>query len=225
MKVSVVIPTLNESSALPQTLQAIRRHEPHEIIVADGGSQDETRAIAGQLACKTVESPPGRAHQMNSGARAATGDILLFLHADSAVDGESYRKMVAVMQEGGKLGGAFSLAIESERMSLRLIAKLATLRSRYLHLVYGDQAIFVRAGTFNEMEGFRSLPICEDLDFFKRLKKKGATVVLKEKARTSPRRWLTEGVWFTTFRNSVIATLFLVGFSPQTLSKWYGVIR
>ncbi len=225
MNVSVVIPTLNESTVLQRTLSAVQRHRPHEIIVADGGSEDGTRAIAESYATKIVESPPGRARQMNAGAQAATGDLLLFLHADSEVDRDSYRKMVAVMAENGRVGGAFSLAIASEKMSLRLIARLATLRSRYLNLVYGDQAIFVKSSAFKELDGFRSLPICEDLDFYKRLKKKGPTVVLKEKARTSPRRWLTEGVWFTTLRNSVIAGLFLLGFSPRTLSKWYLVIR
>lgn len=225
MKVSVIIPTFNEAAILEKTLAGIVAHGPHEIIIADGGSRDGTLAIAGKFASRVVSSPPGRALQMNAGAQTATGELLLFLHADSRVDSASYRKMVTVMQRGGKIGGAFGLAIESEKISLRLISTLATLRSRYLHLVYGDQAIFARTVVFREMGGFSPIPICEDLDFFRRLMKRGPIVLLEEKALTSARRWLAEGILFTTARNTVIAALFLMGFPPKILSKWYMVIR
>jgi rSAM/selenodomain-associated transferase 2 len=225
VKISVIIPTLNEALILNQTLTAINSHSPHEVIIADGGSQDGTLDIAEKFSLRIVTSPPGRALQMNAGAETATGDLLLFLHADSRVGTNSYNKMVDVMKQGNSLGGAFSLAIESKKPSLRLISTLATLRSKYLHLVYGDQAIFVRTRVFREMGGFASLPICEDLDFFRRLQKKGPTVLLEEKAFTSARRWRTEGIVFTTLRNMVIATLFLLGFPPRILSKWYLVIR
>ena len=129
------------------------------------------------------------------------------------------------MKQGNSLGGAFGLAIESEKPSLKLISTLATLWSKYLNLVYGDQAIFVRTHVFREMGGFSCMPICEDLDFFRRLKKKGPIVLLKEKAFTSARRWRAEGIVFTTLRNMVIAALFLLGFPPRVLSKWYLVIR
>jgi len=225
LKVSVIIPTFNEAAILEKTLAGIVAHGPHEIIIADGGSRDGTLAIAGKFASRVVSSPPGRALQMNAGAQTATGELLLFLHADSRVDSASYRKMVTVMQRGGKIGGAFGLAIESEKISLRLISTLATLRSRYLHLVYGDQAIFARTVVFREMGGFSPIPICEDLDFFRRLMKRGPIVLLEEKALTSARRWLAEGILFTTARNTVIAALFLMGFPPKILSKWYMVIR
>jgi rSAM/selenodomain-associated transferase 2 len=225
VKISVIIPTLNEALILNQTLTAINRHSPHEVIIADGGSQDGTLDIAEKFSPRIVNSPPGRALQMNAGAEIATGDLLLFLHADSQVDTHSYNKMMVVMKQGNSLGGAFSLAIESEKPSLRLISTLATLRSKYLHLVYGDQAIFVRTHVFRDMGGFASIPICEDLDFFRRLRGKGPIVLLEEKALTSARRWRTEGIIFTTLRNMVIATLFLLGFPPKILSKWYLVIR
>jgi uncharacterized protein len=225
MKISVIIPTLDEALILDQTLTEIDRHSPHEVIVADGGSRDGTLDIAGKFSVRIVTSPPGRALQMNAGAETAKGDLLLFLHADSRMTADSFHKMVEVMERGNALGGAFSLSIESEKPSLKLISTLATLRSKYLHLVYGDQAIFVKTQVFREMGGFASLPICEDLDFFRRLQKKGPTVLLKEKALTSARRWRTEGVVFTTLRNMVIAVLFLLGFPPKMLSKWYLVIR
>ena len=225
LNVSVVIPTLNEARALPECLEAALRHRPHEVIVADGGSKDATLEIARRAGSTVVTSQPGRALQMNAGARAATGDLLLFLHADSRISGASFGKRLQAMEHGQRVGGAFSLSIESELWSLKLISRLATLRSRYLHLVYGDQAIFVRREAFHAMGGFTPLPICEDLDFFRRLKRQGPVVLLGEKAVTSARRWLAEGVFFTTLRNIVIASLFLLGFPPKILSRWYLVIR
>ena len=225
MKISVIIPTLNEAVILEKSIAAVRCHSPHEIIIADGGSEDDTLRIAEKFGLPVVDSPPGRALQMNAGAESASGDVLFFLHADSRVDETSYQKMVAVMRQENKVGGAFSLAIESEKPALKIISGFATLRAKHLNLVYGDQAIFVRTGVFREMGGFPSLPICEDLAFYRRLMEKGPTVILEEKTFTSARRWVTEGIFFTSLRNSVIATLFLLGFPPRILSKWYLAVR
>ncbi|UCD10872.1 MAG: TIGR04283 family arsenosugar biosynthesis glycosyltransferase [Nitrospinaceae bacterium] len=225
LKISVVIPTLNEAKALPESLKAVHCHRPHEVIVADGGSDDGTQDIARRAGCRVVCSPPGRAAQMNAGALAASGEVVLFLHADSRVSEKCFTKMAQAMNRDDRVGGAFSLSIESDLWSLRLISTLATLRSRYLHLVYGDQAIFVRARAFHELGGFSPLPICEDLDFFRRLKNHGPVVLLREKTVTSARRWRAEGVFFTTARNIAIASLFLLGCSPKILSRWYLVIR
>ena len=162
---------------------------------------------------------------MNAGAKEATGDLLLFMHADSRLSPESFDRMTEKMFPGEPSGGAFGLTIESEKMSLKLISTLATWRSKYLNLVYGDQAIFVRADIFRELGGFSPLPICEDLEFFRRLSRHGKVILLEEKAHTSARRWMAEGVLFTAFRNITIATLFLLGFPPRILSKWYLVVR
>ena len=225
LKVSIIIPTLNEALILQETLGKISRLHPHEIIVADGGSLDTTVPIAKRETTRVVECELGRALQMNAGAREATGDLLLFIHADSRVTPESYHRMIEAMRSSDLVGGAFSLAIESEKISLKLISKLATLRSRHLNLVYGDQSIFVRTDVFRKLGGYSPLPICEDLDFFRRLSRRGPVILLKEKAYTSARRWMSEGIPFTTFRNITIATLFLLGFSPRILSRWYQVIR
>lgn len=225
LKVSVIIPTLNEGEILEETLAQISRCSPHELIVCDGGSPDDTLHIAQKFTAKIMTVAPGRARQMNAGANAASGDILLFLHADTRVDPDSYRKMKAIMGSPEIVGGAFSLAIESDRVSLRMISALATLRAKYLNMVYGDQAIFVRKGVFRVMGGYQALPICEDLDFFKRLRKQGPVVLLEDKALTSARRWHAEGIGFTTFRNAVIVILFMLGFPPNILSKWYLAVR
>jgi rSAM/selenodomain-associated transferase 2 len=221
LKVSVIIPTYNESTVLFETLARLKQHHPFETIVGDGGSEDNTVDIARRYEVTVIQSPRGRAAQMNAAAGEAKGDLFLFLHADSYVDPRGYQKMIETMANGPWLGGAFSLQIDSPLPALKRISRWANWRSRYLNLVYGDQAIFVRKEAFHELKGFSPLPICEDLDFFRRLRKRGPVVLLKEKAFTSPRRWLAEGAGFTTLRNIAIASLFLIGFSPATLSRWY----
>lgn len=221
LKISVIIPTYNESTVLRETLHRLEAHHPFETIIGDGGSEDDTVDIARERGVTVVQSQRGRAAQMNAAAGEAKGDLLLFLHADSYVNPRGYQEMVQTMFNGAYLGGAFGLEIDSPLPALKRIARWANWRSRYLSLVYGDQGIFVRRETFNELKGFSPLPICEDLDFFRRLKKRGSVVLLKEKAFTSPRRWLAEGIGFTTLRNIAIVSLFLMGFSPARLSRWY----
>lgn len=225
MKVSIIVPTLNEESVLENTLTQIQQLSPHELIVSDGGSNDNTRPIAEKLSHRVVTGSSGRALQMNAGAEQATGDLLLFLHADSRLEPESYRKMLEQMENPKWIGGAFTLCIESDQWSIKLIAALANIRSKYFGLAYGDQGFFVRKEVFKNMNGFSPLPICEDLDFYRRLRKKGQVILLKEKAHTSPRRWVKEGIVFTTARNILIAILFGLGFPPRTLTKWYLAIR
>ncbi len=221
MKVSIIVPTLNEELVLEKTLTQFQQLSPHELIVSDGGSDDGTRNIAGRFSHRVITGSAGRALQMNSGANEATGDLLLFLHADSRIEPESYRKMLQCMQNPKWIGGAFTLCIESGKWSLKLIALLANIRSKYFGLAYGDQGFFVRKEVFNDMNGFSPIPICEDLDFYYRLRKKGSVILLKEKAHTSPRRWINEGIFFTTARNFFIAVLFGLGFPPHILTKWY----
>lgn len=221
LNVSVIIPTYNESTVLAETLSRLKQHHPFETIIGDGGSEDGTIEIARDYKVTVIRSEKGRAAQMNAAAEEARGDLLLFLHADSYVDPKGYQKMVDTMIQGSYIGGAFSLQIDSSLPALKRIARCANWRSRYLNLVYGDQGIFVRKKTFNELKGFSPLPICEDVDFFRRLKKRGPVILLREKAFTSPRRWLAEGVGFTTLRNIAIVSLFLIGFSPAALSRWY----
>ncbi len=206
---------------MAQTLERVRRLDPHEILIGDGGSDDGTPEIAQQENVRCIGSARGRAVQMNAAAEEATGDLFLFLHADSYLDPNAFASMQNAMQNDGLVGGAFSLHIDSDKPSLHRISRMATWRSRTLNMVYGDQGIFVRPEVFRELNGFAPLPICEDLDFFQRLSRHGKTVVLKETISTSARRWDAEGVLFTSARNIAIATLFLTGISPRLLSKWY----
>ncbi len=225
MKVSIIVPTLNEELVLEGTLTQIQQLSPHELIVSDGGSTDDTNSIAKKFSHRVVTGSSGRATQMNAGADEATGDLLLFLHADNRLEPESYQKMLECMENPKWIGGAFTLCIDSDKWSISLITLLANIRARYFGLAYGDQGFFVRTEVFNNMNGFSPMPICEDLDFYRRLKKEGPVVLLKEKAHTSPRRWIKEGIVFTTARNILIAILFGLGFPPRILTKWYLAIR
>jgi rSAM/selenodomain-associated transferase 2 len=225
LKVSIIVPTLNEAQGLTETLTQIQQLSPYELVVSDGGSYDCTLKIAEEFTEHVINGSAGRALQMNAGARVATGDIFLFLHADSRIEPASYEKMLYSLGGSEKIGGAFSLCIDSDKWSLRLITGLANLRSNYFGMAYGDQAFFVKKSTFQQMNGFTELPICEDIDFFKRLRKMGPVILLKEKTFTSSRRWLKEGIWFTTLRNILIATLFKLGFPTRILTKWYQAIR
>ena len=225
MKVSIIVPTLNEELVLENTLTHVQQLSPHELIVSDGGSNDYTYRIADRFSHRVITGSAGRALQMNAGANEATGDLLLFLHADSRIEPESYRKMLEYMKNPKWIGGAFTLCIESGKWSLKLIALLANIRSKYFGVAYGDQGFFVRKEVFKDMNGFSPIPICEDLDFYYRLRKKGSVILLKEKAHTSPRRWTNEGIFFTTVRNFIIAVLFGLGFPPHILTKWYLAIR
>ena len=225
MKVSIIVPTLNEELVLENTLTQIQQLSPHELIVSDGGSNDYTYRIADRFSHRVITGSAGRALQMNAGANEATGDLLLFLHADSRIEPESYRKMLEYMKNPKWIGGAFTLCIESGKWSLKLIALLANIRSKYFGVAYGDQGFFVRKEVFKDMNGFSPIPICEDLDFYYRLRKKGSVILLKEKAHTSPRRWTNEGIFFTTVRNFIVAVLFGLGFPLHILTKWYLAIR
>jgi rSAM/selenodomain-associated transferase 2 len=225
LKVSIIVPTLNEAQGLRDTLTQIQQLCPHELVVSDGGSDDNTLEIAKNFTEHVVRGPAGRALQMNAGAQIATGDIFIFLHADCRIEPASYEKMLHSLKSSEKIGGAFSLCIDSDKWSLRLITRLANLRSKFFGMAYGDQAFFVKNSTFQQMNGFAELPICEDIDFFKRLRKLGPVILLKEKSLTSPRRWIKEGIWFTTLRNILITILFELGFPPRILTKWYQAIR
>tara|TARA_B100000686_G_C16800522_1_gene985633 strand:+ start:2500 stop:3183 length:684 start_codon:yes stop_codon:yes gene_type:complete len=224
-EISVVIPAYNESLVLKNTLRKVREHRPHEIIVVDGGSTDRTTSIAEAEGVRVIRSKKGKYAQMNIGAQKATGNILWFLHADSAVGPAGYRSMEDSMAQNGRVGGAFALKIDSQKRSLLFISWVANWRSRILGLAYGDQGIFVRSDIFRKMGGYAKLPICEDLDFFRRMKKEGEVKLLEEEALVSSRRWAEEGTLYTTFRNTLIAGFFLIGIPPRWFSRWYGVIR
>ena len=219
--ISVVIPTLNEAAYLPFTLERLSQRQFLEIIVADGGSSDETREIALSFSVKMLDCPRGRSRQMNEAARVATGDILLFLHADTLLPKKWEDAIRAALANDYVCGGAFSLRIQGNLLGLRLVEALANFRSRIFIMPYGDQAIFVRTATFWEMGGFSDLPIMEDFEFMRRLRTRGGLCILPERVITSGRRWKKLGIIRTTAINQAIIAGYYAGISPEKLAGFY----
>jgi len=227
--ISVIVPVLNEEKVLPNFLAHLDQFPLVELLVVDGGSRDQTDKIlrdwAGASKGRTRRivcfAPRSRAEQMNEGAKQATGDILLFLHADSRLPSEGVEAILLALQSPSTLGGAFRLRIDSPLLFLRIISIMANLRSSFLKLPYGDQAYFVRRDTFVKLGGYRRMPLMEDIDFIRRLNQYGRVILLKESVTTSARRWVHKGYFYTSFRNMVLFVLYYLGVSPLRLAKWY----
>lgn len=229
MTLSVIIPTLDEGRGLAATLEAVRAAGVEDLIVVDGGSRDDTLRVARRSTDRIVHTPapPGRARQMNAGARKATGDVFLFLHADTVLGPWAVPAIQTALMDERVVGGAFRLGIERipGRPGLRLIAAAANLRTALTGLPYGDQGLFVRRAVFERIGGFPDLPLMEDVAFGRRLQQAGRVVILPMAATTSARRWEREGLVYTTFRNWALFSLYLLGVSPVRLARWYGMIR
>ena len=219
--ISIIIPTLNEEKDLQATLAGLNQPEL-DLIVVDGGSSDQTVQIAGDCGAKVFVTSPGRAGQMNYGARQAKGDILLFLHGDTILP-HGFRESILDTCRSASCAGAFELAINSSGLGLRLIEKAANLRSRWLNMPYGDQALFMSAKLFRQVGGFPELPIMEDYVLIKKLRKKINLHILPLAVSTSGRRWNKLGVFRTTLINQFIIIGYLFGISPVLLAKFYRI--
>ena len=222
---SIIIPTLNEKDVLGKTLRRLQHRKNCEVIVVDGGSRDTTLELAQKSGCRIITSPKGRGRQMNLGAAEAQGEVLLFLHADTLLPENFPELIFAAVNRPFFAAGAFSLAINSPSKSLAVIAFLANLRSRFLHLPYGDQALFVPRSTFNAIRGFPEIEIMEDFVFMQKIKKKGKIVILPEYATTSARRWRNMGIIRTTLINQLIVCSYSLGVPPSILARWYQRMR
>ncbi len=220
-QISVIIPAFNEADNIAETLSSIGHRNNIEVIVVDGGSHDDTVFISKTLGAKIIKGLIPRSRQMNQGADEASGDILLFLHADTRLPENFDRYILGALKKPGISGGAFELCIDSPVPALRLIERIANWRSRYLKTPYGDQAIFVLSRTFHQIGGFPELPIMEDFEMIRRLRKKGEVVTLPEPVITSPRRWLSYGILKTTLINQLIVVSYFMGISPVILARLY----
>ncbi|MEE9614935.1 MAG: TIGR04283 family arsenosugar biosynthesis glycosyltransferase [Thermodesulfobacteriota bacterium] len=227
MKISVVIPALNEAENVREAIASARAEGGEggggevEVIVVDGGSSDETSALAEAAGVRVVRSSAGRGVQMDAGAEAASGDLLLFLHADTKLPEGWYGAIRNCMEDEGVAGGGFTLAIDAPGPGLRLVERGARLRYKLFGLIYGDQAIFVRRELFLKVGGFRGLPLMEDVDLVRRLAAAGRVVCLPERITTSARRWIEPGVAVNTFKNWSFVALYYLGVSPTRLYGWY----
>ena len=223
--ISVIIPTLNEESALEKSIIPARSCKDAEIIVSDGGSLDGTLAMAQMLADKAISSPAGRGVQMNRGAAGAAGDILLFLHADTILPPGWDGHIREALTDDRIAGGAFSFSLSGSSSHFTLISLMVNLRSRLLKLPYGDQALFIRRTVFEELGGFREIPIMEDLELVKGMRRAGGLAILKQPVITSSRRWEKEGWLWTTARNLSLLFLYRLGASPEKLYRFYRAVR
>ncbi len=218
--ISIIIPTLNESGNIARQAQALA-DAGCEVIVVDGGSGDGTVEAAEKAGFKVLSSPPGRGRQLNLGAQAATGDILLFLHADTRLPSGFASTVITAVHGSGCSVGAFRLAIDEPSPALRFIASCANLRSRLLHLPYGDQALFTARSTFDKAGGFAELAIMEDFFFVKKAQKLGPVCITDEYVTTSARRWKRKGIVRTTLVNQVMVAGYYLKIPPEKLALLY----
>ena len=223
--ISIIIPVFHEESIINEAIGSIF-DLPYdgevEVIVVDGSPQGETLNAIQKNEVLKILTKKGRAHQMNQGAVNAGGDILLFLHADTELPKNALNTISSVMRKGDFVGGAFDLGIQSDRPIFRLIETTASLRSRCTGVPYGDQAIFIRKKYFHSIGDFKEMPLMEDVELMRRIKKKGDKIyIVPEKVRTSPRRWEKEGPIYCTLRNWVLITLYSIGIPAEKLYKFY----
>jgi rSAM/selenodomain-associated transferase 2 len=193
-----------------------------EVIVIDGDMEGNTiREIRNVDIIKSV-SPKGRGKQMNKGASLAKGDILLFLHTDTELPEGAFTAISSIMGKAQCVAGSFDLGIKSERLIFRLIEQIVRVRTRITRIPYGDQAIFIRRDFFEKIKGYREIPLMEDVDLMKRMKKSGVRIcIIPRKVKTSPRRWEKEGILYCTLRNRVLISLYHLGVDPEKLVKFY----
>jgi rSAM/selenodomain-associated transferase 2 len=220
-KISIIIITLNEETLIKNLLVPLSKMEDIEVIVSDGGSIDRTARVAKMYTDEVIVGERGRGVQLNAGAAMTTGDILWFLHADSILPDNFKHHILKALEEPGVVGGAFTLEIDSKVASLKIISRVAGLRSKISRIPYGDQGLFVRREVFDKLGGFMDIPLMEDIEFGLRLKKEGKITLLKKRIRTCARAWERDGILRTTLRNWVYVTLFFMGYSPHKLYKRY----
>ena len=223
--ISVIIPVLNEEKTIAAALYALLPLGPHEIIVVDGGSTDCTRRISVEAGAKVLMTGPGRARQMNRGALDATGDILLFLHADTRLPASAFRDIESALSDARCLGGRFDVELDSDRWLLKAVGFMISLRSRLSKVGTGDQAIFVRREILAELGGFPDMPLMEDIAFCRMLRRAGKVACLRSKVVTSARRWEADGVWRTIFKMWTLKLLYLAGVPPARLKRFYADTR
>ncbi len=223
MRVSIIIPILDEASTLPRLFDSLQSLAA-EIIFVDGGSTDGSTTVVGNAGYRCFEASIGRATQMNAGAAIASGDILLFHHADSLLPRgclNSIRRAI----ENGFVGGSFDLQLDTSRPLLRIVGFMITLRSRLAGVSTGDQGMFVTRAAFDELGGFTEQPVFEDVDMSLRLQRVGRVCQLHSSVLTSSRRWDTQGAYRTVLHMWVLRALYYAGVNPKRLVQYYGDAR
>jgi rSAM/selenodomain-associated transferase 2 len=220
---SIVVPVLNEAANVEPLLSDLLARGPEvEVVVADAGSADGTVEIVRRFPSVTlVEGARGRARQMNAGARASRGDALLFLHADTALPAGAVEAIAGALADPSVVGGRFDVRFTSPRWPFRMIAALMNWRSRWSGIATGDQGIFVRRAAFEALGGYPDIPLMEDVELTRRLKRLGRIACLPARVTTSSRKWEREGIARTIVLMWTLRLLYFLGVSPARLVVWY----
>jgi rSAM/selenodomain-associated transferase 2 len=223
LRLSVIVPTLDEAAGIVAALTALAplREAGHEVIVVDAGD-DATADLAAPLADRVLRAPRGRALQMNRGAEAATGEVLLFLHADTRLPPAAADAVAAGMQRTGRDWGRFDVRLSGASPALRVIETLMGWRSRLTGIATGDQAIFVRRGIFRALGGYPEIALMEDVALSKQLRRLGRPLCLRERATTSSRRWERNGIARTVLLMWWLRLRYFLGADPADLARRYG---
>jgi len=222
VRLSIIIPVLNEASGIAQYLSELQgyRDAGHEVILVDGGSTDATLVQAQGRVERIVQTGRGRARQMNAGAEQAQGDVLLFLHADTRLPANA-DELIREVLEAGRVWGRFDVRLSGEAWPLRIIETLMNWRSCFSGIATGDQAMFVLRDAFAHLGGFAEIPLMEDIELSRRLKKISAPCCLHARVITSSRRWETQGILRTVLLMWGLRLAWFLGVSPARLHKIY----
>ena len=220
LRIATVIPTFNEADNLAQLLPSVLGYSD-QVIVCDGGSTDGSLAVAERRGVILTSAPRGRGSQLRAGAAAADTDVLIFLHADTYLDRQSIPTLRRALADGA-VGGGFFLRFSSPKPIFHFGAKLVNLRTRATQAPLGDQAQFVLRSAYEEIGGIRDWPVCEDLDFIRRLKRRGPIALLSPPVVTSARRYEAGGIARTVFKNWLIWAGYFAGIAPEKLARLYG---
>lgn len=224
MFISVIVPTLDEEKIIASTLKSLENFDSSlEIIIADGGSTDKTLELAKSYSTRVIKTQTGRGSQLNAGAREATGEALLFLHADTQLPKNAGNIIAQILTNPDVVGGHFSLVFSGQSWEAKALTRHYHL-IRKLGLCYGDSAMFIRRSSFLELGGFENIPLFEDYNLYRRMKRLGKVVHLPAEAITSSRRF--EGKFFRTFALwTTLQSLYWIGVSPHLLNKLYRLAR
>ena len=225
IKFSIIVPVFHEGEKVNELISYLHHLDPEknlEVIVVDGSLERDTLAAINSNHVIKISSEKGRAKQMNMGASASRGDILIFLHADTELPIHALKKINTLLGRKKYVGGAFDLGIKSDKLIFKVIGVFASLRSRLNRIPFGDQAIFIRKEYFIKIGGYKEIPLMEDVELMRRVKKSGSKIwIFHDRVMTSPRRWEKEGVIYCTFRNWSLQALYFLGVSPDKLIHFY----
>jgi rSAM/selenodomain-associated transferase 2 len=225
IKFSIIVPVLQEAERINTFLErlvCIKSGKTYEVIVVDGDPSCSTINVITNSHIIKIASPAGRGRQMNAGADAAQGEILIFLHADTQLPPNALNYIEKTLQQKEYVAGAFDLDIASDHWYVKVVAAIARLRSRFTQVPYGDQAIFMKRDYFHQIGCFKEIPLMEDVELMQRIKKRGDRIcILSRRIKTSDRRWQKNGMIHTTWLDILLPVLYKFGVSPKKLAKYY----